>query len=59
MNYVIGGDLGTSAIKLILVDQNGKTIKSVEESYPLSFPEPGFKRKLIPAVRYAQCRRLP
>ncbi|MCR4698428.1 MAG: xylulokinase [Bacilli bacterium] len=45
MNYVIGGDLGTSAIKLILVDQNGKTIKSVEESYPLSFPQPGFSEQ--------------
>ncbi len=40
--YTIGIDLGTSAVKLLLVDGNGKIIDSVSKEYPLSFPHPGW-----------------
>ena len=43
--YYIGIDLGTSAVKLLLVDENGKTTKSVTKEYPLSFPQPGWSEQ--------------
>ncbi|MDX8044555.1 xylulokinase [Gracilibacillus sp. S3-1-1] len=35
MSYVIGVDLGTSAVKLLLVNQTGKVVKEVTREYPL------------------------
>lgn len=35
MKYVIGVDLGTSAVKVLLVDQNGTICRTVSKSYPL------------------------
>ena len=35
MRYVLGIDLGTSATKTILVDENGITHASAEYSYPM------------------------
>ena len=35
--YYIGIDLGTSAVKLLLVDQKGKILNSVSKEYPLAF----------------------
>lgn len=43
--YYIGIDLGTSAVKLLLVDENGTIIKSVSEEYPLYFPHPGWSEQ--------------
>ncbi|MBR6392236.1 MAG: xylulokinase [Eubacterium sp.] len=40
MNYFIGIDLGTSAVKLILTDENAGIIKTVSKEYPLYFPRP-------------------
>lgn len=37
----IGVDLGTSAVKLLLMDEKGKIRKIVSRSYPISFPQPG------------------
>lgn len=34
----IGIDLGTSAVKLLLMDENGKIHKIVSKEYPISFP---------------------
>uniref|UniRef100_UPI0026039FF7 hypothetical protein n=1 Tax=uncultured Rummeliibacillus sp. TaxID=762292 RepID=UPI0026039FF7 len=34
MKYVIGIDLGTSAVKVLLMNQNGKTIAEASENYP-------------------------
>jgi xylulokinase len=45
MNYYIGGDLGTSSIKLLLLDEKGKIVRSVTEDYPLSFPHPGWSEQ--------------
>ena len=38
--YYIGIDLGTSAVKLMLTDGTGKAIRTVSESYPISYPHP-------------------
>ena len=43
--YHIGIDLGTSAVKLLLVDEQGRIVKSVTKEYPLSFPRPGWSEQ--------------
>lgn len=45
MQYFIGADLGTSALKLLLVDPQGSILKSVSRSYPVSFPAPGWSEQ--------------
>ena len=45
MKYVIGIDLGTSAVKSVLVDQNGQVVGEHSESYPLSRPQPGWSEQ--------------
>ena len=37
----IGVDLGTSAVKLLLVDEQGQILRSESREYPLIFPQPG------------------
>ena len=44
MNY-IGIDLGTSACKLLLVDEAGAIVNEVTHEYPLSFPYPGWSEQ--------------
>ena len=41
----IGVDLGTSAVKLLLMDGEGKIQKIVSREYPLSFPHPGWSEQ--------------
>ena len=41
----IGIDLGTSAAKLLLVDETGAILNEVTKEYPLSFPEPGWSEQ--------------
>ena len=41
----IGVDLGTSAVKLLLVDEEGVILNSVSKEYPLSFPHPGWSEQ--------------
>ncbi len=43
--YFIGIDLGTSAVKLLLMDENGKIHKIVSREYPLYFPHPGWSEQ--------------
>ena len=38
----VGVDLGTSAVKLLLMDENGKIKNIVSKEYPLYFPHPGW-----------------
>lgn len=45
MRYFIGIDLGTSAVKLMLMDENGRIRKTVSETYPLQFPHPGWSEQ--------------
>ena len=40
----IGVDLGTSAVKLLLMNEEGKIEKIVSREYPLSFPHPGDRK---------------
>ena len=41
----IGIDLGTSACKLLLVDEAGQVQNTVTKEYPLSFPRPGWSEQ--------------
>lgn len=43
--YDIGIDLGTSAVKLLLVEDSGQVVKSVSRDYPLEFPQPGWSQQ--------------
>lgn len=43
--YFIGTDLGTSAVKLVLMTETGKIVRIVSEDYPLSFPHPGWSEQ--------------
>ena len=41
----VGIDLGTSAVKLLLMDGEGKIQKIVSREYPLYFPHPGWSEQ--------------
>ena len=41
----IGIDLGTSAVKLLLMDSEGTIRKIVSKEYPLNFPHPGWSEQ--------------
>ena len=41
----IGIDLGTSAVKLLLMDEEGQIQNIVSREYPLSFPKPGWSEQ--------------
>lgn len=49
----IGVDLGTSSVKLILMDKEGKIHKTVSREYPIFFPFPGWSEQ-NPEDWYAQ-----
>ena len=41
----VGVDLGTSAVKLLLMDENGKIKNIVSKEYPLYFPHTGWSEQ--------------
>lgn len=43
--YYIGIDLGTSAVKLLLMDEKGGIKSIVSREYPLEFPHPGWSQQ--------------
>ena len=43
--FYIGIDLGTSAVKLLLVDDKGQIHNEVTKGYPLEFPKPGWSQQ--------------
>lgn len=45
MKYVIGVDLVTSSVKVLLVDQKGEVHYSVSKEYPLIQSQPGFSEQ--------------
>lgn len=49
----IGIDLGTSAVKLLLMDGDGKICNIVSKEYPIYFPKPGWSQQ-DPADWYEQ-----
>jgi xylulokinase len=42
LQYTLGLDIGTSAVKALLMDQNGEIAAENSESYPLYTPNPGW-----------------
>ncbi len=45
MKYVIGIDLGTSAVKILLVNQNGDVVQEVSKPYPLIQEKTGYSEQ--------------
>lgn len=45
MKYVIGIDLGTSAVKILLINQNGEVCHEVSKSYPLIQEKSGYSEQ--------------
>ncbi len=45
MNLYIGLDLGTSSLKLLLMDAAGQIKNVVTKDYPLEFPQPGWSQQ--------------
>ena len=45
MSFYIGIDLGTSAVKLLLVDGEGTVQNTVTREYPLYFPQSGWSEQ--------------
>lgn len=45
MNYYIGADLGTSSLKLLLLDEKKKIVKSIKRDYPIFYPNPGWSEQ--------------
>lgn len=41
----IGADLGTSGLKMILMDERGTILSSATESYPISYPKAGWSEQ--------------
>ena len=45
MKYYIGIDLGTSSVKLLLVDSEGKIQNTVTKEYPVFYPHSGWSEQ--------------
>lgn len=45
MKYFIGADLGTSALKLLLTDNNNRILKTVTREYKVYYPAPGWSEQ--------------
>lgn len=43
--YYIGIDLGTSSVKLLMMNGSGEIQKTLSREYPLSFPKPGWSEQ--------------
>ena len=57
--YYIGVDLGTSAMKLLLMDAEGKIHNTVTKEYPLEFPQPGWSQQAPEDWRKAVLEGIP
>ena len=55
----IGVDLGTSAVKLLLVNDQGDILNEVSKSYPIAFPQPGWTEQDPQAWRDAVMCGIP
>ena len=45
MNTYIGIDLGTSSVKMLLVNANGRILSCVSRAYPISYPHSGWSEQ--------------
>lgn len=59
MNYEIGIDLGTSAVKLLLMQEDGEIVRVVTRKYPIEFPQPGWSQQRPKDWWTAVCDGLP
>ena len=59
LNLYIGIDLGTSAMKLLLMDVSGKIQNTVTKDYPLEFPQPGWSQQNPEDWRMALLEGIP
>ena len=59
MSYYIGIDLGTSAAKLLLMDEKGGIVNVVTKEYPLEFPQPGWSQQNPEDWRRAMLEGIP
>ena len=57
--YFIGIDLGTSAAKLLLMDEAGNIKNTVSREYPLEFPRPGWSQQAPEDWRAAVMEGIP
>lgn len=55
----IGVDLGTSAVKLLLMDENGTIKNMISKEYPLEFPHPGWSQQKPEEWRKAVLEGIP
>ena len=55
----IGIDLGTSAVKLLLMEENGNIRNIVSKEYPLEFPQPGWSQQAPEDWRKAVMEGIP
>jgi len=53
MFYYIGVDLGTSSLKLMLVNSCGKIMNTVNREYDINYPKPGWSEQLAQDWWYA------
>jgi xylulokinase len=53
MDYYVGIDLGTSCVKVLLLNSEGETVSTVTKEYPLYFPHSGWSEQ-NPADWYNQ-----
>lgn len=62
--FYIGIDLGTSSVKLLLMDSEGNVVNTVSEEYPIYFPKPGWSEQnpedwyasVIAGIKKLTCR---
>ena len=59
MKLYIGIDLGTSAMKLLLMDGEGGIKNVVSKEYPLEFPQPGWSQQRAEDWRKALMEGVP
>ena len=59
MKLYIGVDLGTSAVKLLLMDAEGTIKNVVSREYPLEFPQPGWSQQKPEDWRKAVMEGIP
>ena len=59
MSLYIGIDLGTSAMKLLLMDEEGQIKNVVSKEYPLEFPQPGWSQQAPEDWRKALMEGVP
>ena len=59
MKYYIGIDLGTSAMKLLLMDAAGNIHNAVMKEYPLEFPHPGWSQQNLEDWKKALFEGMP